>query len=182
MLARIPPGALRRRSGYVAIAAVLAGSLYVASGQTPVSAAARDVSASAPPMALMLAMTKANEKSAAPAVDVIYKSQHNPRYPVAALQQGETIEEFRQAFAASEAGTAPSSTAVKSSSWRANTRKCSRRIRAASETASLGSTPDRGQWPLLRPWLRTVPGGHRAGVPPGRYRPGGLDIAAVVPH
>jgi len=39
MLARMPPGALRRRVGFIAISALLAGALYVAGGQASVHAA-----------------------------------------------------------------------------------------------------------------------------------------------
>lgn len=69
MISRIPPGTLRRRAGFAAVAAVLAGGLYVAGGQAPALAA--------------------HPGSAGPAVDVAYKNQHPPRYPIEAIQQGE---------------------------------------------------------------------------------------------
>lgn len=72
MLARIPPGALRRRAGVVAVAAILAGGVYVAGGQVPVQAATRALANSAPPM-----------------VDLTWKNEHPPTYPVAAIQKGE---------------------------------------------------------------------------------------------
>lgn len=70
MISRIPPGALRRRAGFVAVAAVLAGGLYVAGGQAPAFAA--------------IGMA-----SAAPSVDVAWKNAHPPRYPAEALHKGE---------------------------------------------------------------------------------------------
>lgn len=72
MLARMPPGALRRRAGFVAVAAVLAGGLYVAGGQAPVQAATQALTRSTPPM-----------------VDMTWKNEHPPRYPVAAIQKNE---------------------------------------------------------------------------------------------
>jgi TonB family protein len=70
MISRIPPGALRRRAGFVAVAAMLAGGLYVAGGQTPVFAALRS-------------------NATAPSVDVTWKNAHPPHYPVEALHKGE---------------------------------------------------------------------------------------------
>lgn len=71
MISRIPPGALRRRTGFLAIAVVLGGGLYVAGGQTPVFATIHPTA------------------SAAPSVDTTYKNAHPPRYPAEALQKGE---------------------------------------------------------------------------------------------
>jgi TonB family protein len=70
MISRNPPGALRRRAGFVAVAAVLASGLYVAGGQAPVLAAI-------------------HATSAAPLVDVTWKNAHPPHYPAEALQKGE---------------------------------------------------------------------------------------------
>jgi TonB family protein len=70
MISRIPPGALRRRAGFVAVAAILAGGLYVAGGQAPV-----------------LAARHANPGT--PSVDVTWKNAHPPRYPIEALHKGE---------------------------------------------------------------------------------------------
>lgn len=72
MLTHIPPGALRRRTGFVAIAGLLAGSLLVAGGRTSVGAA-----------------TPAPSRSATPTVDVTYKNRNPPKYPVAAIKKGE---------------------------------------------------------------------------------------------
>lgn len=72
MLSRIPPNRLRRRFGFVAIAAVLAGGLYVAGGQAPVHAAAQALADSTPPM-----------------VDVTWKNAHPPAYPVSAIRNNE---------------------------------------------------------------------------------------------
>ncbi|HVX03907.1 MAG TPA: M56 family metallopeptidase [Rhodanobacteraceae bacterium] len=70
MISRIPPGALRRRAGFVAIAAVLAGGLYVVGGQAPVFAAI-------------------HSNPAAPSVDVTWKNAHPPHYPAEALHKHE---------------------------------------------------------------------------------------------
>jgi bla regulator protein blaR1 len=72
MITRIPPGALRRRLGFVAIAALLAGGLFIAGGQTPVRAAAHATSASTPP-----------------SVDISFKNRNPPLYPVEAIKKGE---------------------------------------------------------------------------------------------
>lgn len=71
MITRIPPGALRRRAGFLAIAALLGGSLYIAGGQAPVFAAMHAT------------------PSATPAVDATYKNAHPPRYPAEAIKKGE---------------------------------------------------------------------------------------------
>jgi len=70
MISRIPPGAPRRRAGFLAVAALLAGGLYVVGGQAPVFAAM-------------------HANSAAPSVDVTWKNAHPPRYPTEALHKGE---------------------------------------------------------------------------------------------
>lgn len=72
MLERIPPGALRRRAGFLAIAALLAGGLYVAGGQSPVAAA-----------------TQTSSKSTSPSVDITYKNRNPPHYPNEAIKKGE---------------------------------------------------------------------------------------------
>lgn len=72
MITRIPPGALRRRAGFVAISTLLAGGLLVAAGQTSVQAATRGASAPAPP-----------------SVDITYKNRNPPRYPAEAIKKGE---------------------------------------------------------------------------------------------
>ncbi len=71
MISRIPPGARRRRTGFLAIAALLAGGIALGAGTTTVRAAA-PASSTAPP-----------------AVDVTYKNRNPPRYPVEAIQKGE---------------------------------------------------------------------------------------------
>ncbi|MGH8113929.1 MAG: M56 family metallopeptidase, partial [Rhodanobacteraceae bacterium] len=71
MITRIQPGALRRRTGFLAIALLLAGGVFVAGGQAPAHAAAQAISSSTPP-----------------SVDITYKNNHPPRYPVDALQNG----------------------------------------------------------------------------------------------
>jgi len=72
MLARMPPGALRRRVGFIAISALLAGALYVAGGQASVHAAT-DPGATAKP----------------PEVDVTFKNRNPPKYPAEAIKKGE---------------------------------------------------------------------------------------------
>lgn len=75
MIARIPPGLLRRRVGFVVIAMLLAGGLYVAGGEMPATAATRGGSGSTPPT-----------------VDISYKNRNPPHYPIAALHKGEQGE------------------------------------------------------------------------------------------
>jgi TonB family protein len=72
MITRIPPGALRRRAGFLASAGLLAGGLYVAGGQAPVKAATQAPSASTPP-----------------SVDVTFKNRNPPHYPVEAIKKRE---------------------------------------------------------------------------------------------
>jgi TonB family protein len=71
MIAKMPPGALRRRFGFVAIGALLAGSLYIVGGQMPAEAAAQNSKAPTPPQ-----------------VNVTYKHRHPPRYPINSLHNG----------------------------------------------------------------------------------------------
>ncbi|MGH8182148.1 MAG: M56 family metallopeptidase, partial [Rhodanobacteraceae bacterium] len=71
MITRIPPDALRRRAGFLAVAVLLSGSLVVAGGALPALAAAPHAS------------------SAHPSVDVTYKNHHMPPYPVDAARKGE---------------------------------------------------------------------------------------------
>ena len=71
MIARIPPGALRRRAGFVAIAALLAGGLYAVGGQTPVQAA-----------------TQGQSSSTQPSVDITSKNHNPPVYPGDAARAG----------------------------------------------------------------------------------------------
>lgn len=72
MITRIPPGALRRRAGFVAISMLLAIAVYVAGGQAPIRAA-----------------TQAGPQSAPPEVDVTFKNRNPPRYPAEAIKKGE---------------------------------------------------------------------------------------------
>lgn len=72
MIMRIPPGALRRRCGFLAIAGLLAGGLYVAGARTPLEAATAGFPALTPP-----------------SVDVTYKNRNPPRYPVDAIRNGQ---------------------------------------------------------------------------------------------
>jgi TonB family protein len=72
MISRIPPGALRRRAGFIAIAMLLAGGLYVGGGRQ-----------------VALAVTPAASGATPPSVDVAYKQEHPPHYPVEALHKGE---------------------------------------------------------------------------------------------
>ena len=72
MITRIPPGALRRRAGFIVIATLLASGLLVAGGQTTVEAA-----------------TQAPPRSASPSVDITYKNRNPPHYPKAAIRKGE---------------------------------------------------------------------------------------------
>lgn len=72
MMMRIPPSAMRRRAGFISIAAVLACGIYVAGGQIPAQAA-----------------TQPSVAKASPSVDVSYKNRNPPRYPVSAVRAGE---------------------------------------------------------------------------------------------
>lgn len=72
MISRIPPGALRRRAGFAAIALLLAGGLYVAGGQVPAVAA-----------------VQSRPRSTTPTVDVTYKNRNPPHYPAEAIKRGE---------------------------------------------------------------------------------------------
>lgn len=71
MLARIPPGAFRRRTGFMAVAALLTGGLLIAGGQTPVDAAT------------------GSSARTQPSVDIAYKNSNPPKYPVDALRNRE---------------------------------------------------------------------------------------------
>lgn len=70
MITRIPPGALRRRSGLLTVAAMLAGGLYVAGGQASALAAVQT-------------------DASAPSIDMTWKNEHPPHYPVEAIQKGQ---------------------------------------------------------------------------------------------
>jgi TonB family protein len=72
MIARTPPGALRRRFGFAAVTALSACGLLLAGGAAAVPIAAPATSASKPP-----------------SVDITYKSRHPPRYPIEAVHKGE---------------------------------------------------------------------------------------------
>jgi TonB family protein len=72
MIARMPAGALRRRFGFIAIAALSACGLLLAGGAAAVPIAAPGTSESIPP-----------------SVDITYKNRHPPRYPVEAARNGE---------------------------------------------------------------------------------------------
>jgi TonB family protein len=72
MITRIQPGALRRRAGFLAVAAIVAGGLFVAGGQAPVRAAAPDASS-----------------GTRPAVDATFKNSNPPSYPTAAVKKHE---------------------------------------------------------------------------------------------
>lgn len=72
MISRIPPGALRRRAGFLVVAAIFAGGLYVVGGQASVQAASHAPSESTPP-----------------SVDITYKNRNPPHYPAEAIKKGE---------------------------------------------------------------------------------------------
>lgn len=91
MIARIPPGALRRRAGFIAIAAVLGSGVFIVGGQMPAQAATQGPHASGP-MAIVLAATQANSNSTPPSVDVTFKNRNPPKYPAEAIKKGEQGE------------------------------------------------------------------------------------------
>jgi bla regulator protein blaR1 len=72
MIARTPAAALRRRFGFIAVAALSACGLLLAGGAAAVPIAAPATSASKPP-----------------SVDITYKNRHPPHYPVEATRNGE---------------------------------------------------------------------------------------------
>ena len=72
MISRIPPSALRRRAGFIVIAALLASGLLVAGGRTTVEAA-----------------TQGPLRSASPSVDIPYKNRNPQHYPAEAIKKGE---------------------------------------------------------------------------------------------
>lgn len=72
MISRVQAGALRRRAGFLAVAALLAGCVFVVGGQTPVTAA-----------------TAADARTMPPAVDVTFKNRNPPKYPIDAVKKGE---------------------------------------------------------------------------------------------
>lgn len=72
MITRIPPGALRRRAGFAAIAMLLAGGLYLVGAKVPLAAAAQVGSRFTPP-----------------AVYFKSKNRNPPHYPVDAVHKGE---------------------------------------------------------------------------------------------
>lgn len=72
MISRIPPGTLRRRTGFIAISALLAAGIFIAGGQRPVQAA--------PPTAAA---------GTQPSVDITFKNSNPPKYPAAAVKKGE---------------------------------------------------------------------------------------------
>lgn len=72
MISRVPPGALRRRAGFPAVAALLAVGLYVAGGRMPAVAA-----------------VQSRTRSTTPTVDVTYKNRNPPHYPAEAIERGE---------------------------------------------------------------------------------------------
>lgn len=98
MITRIPPGALRRRAGFIAIAALLAGGLFVAGGAVAERAASPAGATSSAPSkssqgsdAYITLRTPAPGTSSAspPMVDVTYKNRNPPAYPADAIKKGE---------------------------------------------------------------------------------------------
>lgn len=74
MISRIPPGAVRRRAGFVTVTALLTGGLWLGGGHLPARAAMPASSPSA---------------STPPSVDITYKNRNPPRYPAEAIKRGE---------------------------------------------------------------------------------------------
>lgn len=72
MIARIQPRALRRRAGFIVMAALLACGAYLAGGQTPLQAATAQAGA-----------------ASMPSVDPSYKNHNPPAYPAQAIAQGQ---------------------------------------------------------------------------------------------
>lgn len=74
MLSKIQPGALRRRTGFVAVAVILAAGLALAGG---------------PAAMAVQAATSSSSAYTPPAVDITYKNRNPPHYPVASIKKGE---------------------------------------------------------------------------------------------
>ena len=74
MITRIPPGTLRRRAGFLAIAVLLTSGLLVAGGQAAVA---------------VQAATNGTLASVPPSVDIAYKNRNPPKYPVNSLRNSE---------------------------------------------------------------------------------------------
>lgn len=103
MITRIPPGVLRRRAGFLAVAALLLGAFFGASGAAAESAAlpAEATSSTAPNgsklsngfIAIRMP-TPGTSAESPPTVDITYKNRNPPHYPIEALhkrEQGEVL-------------------------------------------------------------------------------------------
>jgi TonB family protein len=97
MITRIPPGVLRRRAGFLAIATLLAGGSFVASGAVADSAAlpgsttpaTSNVSKGSDAFIAMRAPAPGTSAASGPSVDIAYKNRNPPHYPVEAVKDGQ---------------------------------------------------------------------------------------------
>jgi TonB family protein len=98
MITRIPPGALRRRAGFAAVTALLAGGLFVAGGAvagraasaaSATSSPSSDVSNASNAHISFRAPTPGTSSAFPPTVDVTYKNRNPPAYPAEAIKKGE---------------------------------------------------------------------------------------------
>lgn len=88
MIARIPPGVLRRRAGILASVLLTVG-LFFASGTVGVRAATGDAPLENPTYWIELTNNDMAVVSAAPSVDMAFKNRNAPRYPIEAVHKHE---------------------------------------------------------------------------------------------
>ncbi|HJP97356.1 MAG TPA: M56 family metallopeptidase, partial [Rhodanobacteraceae bacterium] len=98
MIARIPPGPLRRRAGFLVVAALLFGALFGASGAAAegtalplkaTSSAAPNTSKRSNGFIAIRTPTPGTPLMSPPTVDITYKNRNPPHYPIEALHKGE---------------------------------------------------------------------------------------------
>ena len=89
MLSRIPPGALRRRVGFLVITALLTGGFVFTGGITTVRAATTKASTTIVADRFRLVDEKLAAISMSPSVDITYKNRNPPAYPINAIHNNE---------------------------------------------------------------------------------------------
>ncbi|HET7161711.1 MAG TPA: M56 family metallopeptidase [Rhodanobacteraceae bacterium] len=89
MLSSIPPGALRRRVGFLVIAMLLTGGLVLTCGITAVRAATTKASTTIVADRFRLVGGKLAAISMSPSVDIAYKNRNPPAYPINAIRNNE---------------------------------------------------------------------------------------------
>lgn len=90
MLMHVPPGAFRRRVGFITISALLTGGIVVAAGAATTIAAPRYAHpASIASIRISHPATGGSPASRPPSVDVSFRNRNPPAYPVEAIKEGE---------------------------------------------------------------------------------------------